>query len=487
MKMKVQYNATHIAALILLSASMISTAWGQAESQGPPPGGPDEMSEGGPDGMPGGGMPEMKHAQAIYVDAGKLVAEKSTSAAVSGGKSGDNFATGIKIFSKTDDFGGIIVKGGKSIYTLSDATIDLYGNGNSEGTTVGATVDEGGTLILRNVKITTNGLNSSTVSAGNRSTLRVFDSTLRAKDGKPLAGVKYPEWPARGALGAPTPLNLEGYSRDTLVLSNSVAYYYNSTIISDGWGALSTDGANGFLYLEANDCDIRTIKAGYGTYADTGATVVINNSKMNNGGYAGIIAGQANMTFNNVTGTSGRNEVMIHNVTHLGTGAEIGTLKIKGGHMVTEQAALLVKSANADITLDGAELVAKNGILVQSRINDDSGYTKTNGKKVTGIRVKLKNENLEGNFIHEDPDREMTLTFTASKLKGSVKNATLKLDAASKWTATANSTVTLLGKTEVASIDAPSGVTVNATAGKDCSLKGNYTLASGGVLTVSAN
>jgi hypothetical protein len=420
------------------------------------------------------------------VDAGKFVAEKSNPSAVSGGKTGDGFATGIKITSKVNDFGGIIVKGGKSIYTLSDSTIDLYGDGTSEGTAVGVTVDDGGTLILKNVKITTNGLRSSTVSAGNRSTLRVFDSTLRANGGKPAEGVKYPEWPSPGGLGAPTPLKLEGYSRDTLVLSNSVAYYYNSTIISDGWGALSTDGANGFLYLEANDCDIRTIKAGYGTYADTGATVVINNSKMNNGGYAGIIAGQASLTLNNVTGASGRNEVMIHNVTHLGTGAEIGTLKIKGGHMVTEEAAILVKSANASITLDGAELVAKNGILVQSRINDDSGYTKTNGKKVPGVRVKLKNENLEGNFIHEDPDREMTLTFVASKLKGAVKNASLSLDSDSKWTATGDSRVTLVGKMEVASIDAPAGVTITAAAGKDCPLNGSYKLVSGGALSVSA-
>ena len=38
--------------------------------------------------------------------------------------------------------------------------------------------------------------------------------------------------------------------------------------------ALSTDAAHGAL-LEAEDCDIRTLRSGYGTYADGGASVNI--------------------------------------------------------------------------------------------------------------------------------------------------------------------------------------------------------------------
>jgi len=485
--MKVQRMTIRIVTLLALSASLLGVSWGQSDSQ-PAGGSPEGMPPGGAmEGMPeGGGMPEPKHAQAVYIDNGQYMADKSKPANVSGGKLTGAGASGIKILSKEKNFGGLVVKGGKSIFTLSDSAIDLYGDGDSEGTAVGASVQDGAILILKNVKITTNGLSSSTLNVSNRSMLKVFDSTLRANGGTPDPKVKYPVWPSPGGLGAPTPLKLEGYARDTLVVNRSEAYYYNSTIISDGWGALSTDAAEGYVYLEANDCDIRTIKAGYGTYADVGATVVINNSKMNNGGYAGIIAGEASITLNNVSGTSGRNAVMIHNVSRDGSGAEvqIGTLKIKGGHLVAEKAGILIKSANADISLDGAELVAKNGVLIQSMINDDSGYTKTHGKKVSGIRVKLKNENLEGNIIHEDTEREMALTFTASTLKGSVKNASLTLNAGSKWMATGDSKVVLSGKTDVASIDAPAGVSITATAGKDCTLSGSYNLASGGVLKV---
>jgi hypothetical protein len=94
---------------------------------------------------------------------------------------------------------------------------------------------------------------------------------------------------------------------------------------------------------------------------------------------------------------------------------------------------------------------------------------------------------LEGNILHEDTERGMSVALLNTTLKGTVKGASLSLDAGSKWTATGDSRVTLVGNVEVASIDASVGVTITAAAGRDCSLKGNYNLASGGVLNVDAN
>jgi hypothetical protein len=481
---------------MLLSVSLLATAWGQPDknTQGTPggakPGAQGEAKE-KPEGagMPEGGMPEMQPtpiAPAIYIDNGQYMQAKSKPADVTGGKVTGDAATGIKLVSKDKDFSGLYVKGGKSVFTLADSTIELYGDGSMEGSTVGAIAEDGATLILRNDKVTTNGLRSSAIIAQNRAMLKVFDSTIRSNGGTPPAGVKFPDM-GPGALGAPKPLLLEGNARDTLVMNRSEAYYYHSKILSEGWGALSTDAVQGYVYLEANDCDIETVKQGYGTYADYGATVVINDSRMHNGRYSGVIAGAANLTLNNVTATSGFNHVMIHVVG--GAPTEVGKLTIKGGSAESGEAAIYIKSANADITLEKARLTSKTGMLIQSIVNEDANRTKVNGQKVPGIQVTLKDEKLEGNISHEDTERGMTLNFKGSTLKGTIKNASLTLDAGSKWTATGNSTVTLLGKVKVATnLDAPSGVTITAVAGKDSLLNdGSYNLSSGGVLIVGAN
>jgi hypothetical protein len=57
------------------------------------------------------------------------------------------------------------------------------------------------------------------------------------------------------------------------------------------------------------------------------------------------------------------------------------------------------------------------------------------------------------------------------------------IDGASKWIATADSKVTILGSANVAQIDAPKGVTINSVAKES----GTYTLASGGTLILKTS
>jgi len=175
---------------------------------------------------------------------------------------------------------------------------------------------------------------------------------------------------------------------------------------------------------------------------------------------------------------------MIHSI---GGPGDTGILGIKGGKIETKNAVVLVKSACADITIDGAEMVSKSGVLIQSIINDDKNAAKVNGQKVSGIKAALKNMKLEGNIIHDDPDRPKIITFTDTTLKGKIKNASILLDGGSKWTATEDSNVTLLGTTDVKKIDAIKGVTITAAAGEGCTLKGIYSLAGGGTLKIKAD
>jgi hypothetical protein len=268
-----------------------------------------------------------------------------------------------------------------------------------------------------------------------------------------------------------------GTARATLTMGGAKSYFYDSTIIAQGWGALSTDAAHG-AYLEANRCDIRVLTSGYGAYADNGATVAINESRMDVATFMGIIAGQASLSFNDVHGVSRGNAVMIHSV--MGMPSDRATLLIRGGDIATTNAAILVKSANADIAIDRARIESRNGDLLLVEKNDDSNATAVNGQAVSGVHAVIRDSSLQGNVINIDSERALVLALQATRLRGVIRNASLSLDKTSRWTATADSQVDLVGSFDETQIDAPKGVTIHAHGGAVAS----RALPSGGTLSV---
>jgi len=421
---------------------------------------------GGPPGAggPGGGA---KSTPAVYIDNGKYSAGQSKKDAVEKGKIADSYGTGIKITAKEGNVGGVYVKGIGSEYILSDATIDLSGNGSGlGGPGSGAASDDHSTLIIKNSNITTSGTAKSATSATGYSTLKVYNSTLTAH------GVPFDQ----SKSSPPEHLEIKGNSRTHVTMSNSYSYFYYSTIIADGWAALSTDGAEGFVYLEANNCKVQTVNSGYGTYADGACHNYFNNCDFDVASMAVIIAGEADCTFRDTKAKCGTYFAMIHCV--MGMPAEVSTLKVTGGEITCKSPAVIVNSQNAIIDFDGVKMASESGILLKSAINDDPNATKTKGEKVYGIRANLRGMDVAGDVVHEDTDRNMYLALQGTTLKGAIKNAVITLDGASKWIATADSTVTIDGSVNVSQIDAPKGVTINAMAGEE----GTFTLSSGGTL-----
>jgi hypothetical protein len=426
---------------------------------------------------------QQRYTAAIYVADGKYVPASSVASTVNGGHVADTAASGVTIRSAARSFNGIVVRGKGTRYTLSNSTIVLRGNGSNDFLAfgAGALAEGGATLVLRNDHITTSGVAATAATASNHATLEVYDSVLRANGGRLPAG--YKPFIGPGMLTPPAPLGITGTARATLTMDNSRSYYHHSTIISSGWGALSTDAANGHVYLEADDSLIRVLKSGYGTYADNGCEVVINRSRMNTATYTGIIAGPGTMRLDDVDATSGRNGVMVHDV--MGSTADVGRLTITGGTLRSKQTVILVKSANAQILIDGARLVAGNGTLLESIVNPDPNATKVNGRTVFGIHAKLENVRLSGNILARDTARVLQVSLVHSRLTGEVEGATLALDRHSTWTATGNSTVTLLGPIRVDQLEAGHGVTIHAVAGPRDSLTGIHVLAGGGTLIVT--
>ena len=427
-----------------------------------PPGGP-----GGPPPGPGSGE---KSFAAVYVKDGKYVAAESQKDVVTAGKIGDTTASGVKIKAGGGHTGGVYVKGQVTEYTLSDAKIELSGNGSGlGGMASGAASDDQSTLILKNVNITTNGIARCATSAEHNSTLKVYNSKLTAH-GAPFdtPGVQNP----------PAALEIKGNCRAHCTMTNSYSYFYDSTIIADGWAALSTDASEGFVYLEANNCKVKTVNSGYGTYADGMCHNFFNNCEFDSACMAAIAAGESDVTFKNTRANCGTYFAMIHCV--MGLPVEVTTLNVTGGEIRCKKPAVIIKSQNAIINFDGVKIIPESGILVKSIWNDDPNATKTQGQKVYGIHTTFKDMDVAGDVIHEDPDRTMSVYLEWTTLKGAIKNAYLTMDAASKWIANADSKVTLVGSIDVTQIDAPKGVTITAIASES----GNYKLASGGTLNV---
>jgi len=424
---------------------------------------------GGPGGTGGPGGGGSSATPAIYIDNGKYAADKSRKDAVTAGTITDAYATGVSITGKESSVGGVYVKGIGSEYILSDATINLAGAGSGlGGTGTGAISDDHSTLVLKNCKITTEGRARGATAATNYSTLKVYNSTLTAH-GEPFEA---------GSGGPPAALEISGNSRTHVTMSNSYSYFYYSTIVADGWAALSTDGAEGFVYLEADNCKVRTTKSGYGCYADGACHDVFNNCEFDVASMAAIIAGEADATFNNTVSRCGTYFAMIHCV--MGDPAEVSTLNVTGGEITCKSPAVIVKSQNAVINFDNVKISSESGVLVKSIVNDDANATKTEGKKVYGIHTKFRGMDVAGDIIDEDTDRDIYVYLECTSLKGAIKDSIIKIDRTSKWTATKDSNVTIIGDVNIDQIDAPAGVIITAKAGE----AGVFTLASGGKLVL---
>ena len=419
---------------------------------------------------------------AIYIEDGEYSSAKSTPSTVSGGVVGNALAQNVTISSDEESFNGLYVTGADSSYTFLNSEIDLSGNGSNDfdGTGAGAMAYDGATLVLRNVDITTNGCIRSAVTVTESSTLKVYDSVLTANGG--TLPSDYVTKIGPGMMEPPSGLGISGTCRCCLTMGNSSSYFYDSTITANGWGALSTDSAAGYVYMEANNCKVRTVEDGYCAYADNGCHDVFNSCEIDSAAMAIIMAGVCSAVYTNTDATCGTYFAMIHNV--MGQTSEIASLTVTGGTIETEKASFYVKSANTDIIVNGTEITSDT--LLQTIINSDTNRTVVPaGEVVHGVHATFKNTTLKGAILHEDTERTTTVSLVSSTLAGKIQDAIISIDSDSKWTATANSVVTL-GSASLSCIDAASGITITAAIGTDCTLSsGTYTLASGGTLVLS--
>ena len=391
----------------------------------------------------------------------------------------EDLCEGFKLSKVVPKYNGIRVNERKYAITGAEITLDGVGEDDFAGIGCGIMADHGADLVLKDSVINMTGAGRTCTMATQGSRLEVHNCKLYCNGGPIPDG--YVPVIGPGMLEPPAPLKIGGTARAHLSIDNSKTYFYNTTIEADGWAALSTDGAKGYVYLEANNCDLLCKNIGYGFYSDCDCHVVLNNTRMKTATHGAIMAGYCQATCTNCEIESGIYGFMIHTIKGLST--EFGEAFIKGGSFHTGQECFWIKSENAHLDIDGVDLKSEAGLLIHSTLNDDPFATKVNDDIVFGIKARLANMELYGDIIHEDTERTMAINLENTTLKGVISQAYVSLKD-SKWIATGDCEVILVGEVDLASIDAPIGVTITAGAGEGCCLRGEYALAGGGVLTV---
>lgn len=414
---------------------------------------------------------------AVHIKDGKYADEISNPSVMYSGEVTNSGVKDLKVVAYKGTEGGLYVEGAGSDVTLDGAYISTAGDGEGiGGPSSGAAVKYNGKLTVKNAVISTNGRTRYATAAEEGGVLKVYDSVIWAH------GIPYGEdieRPSALMSTPPPPLEIDGNTRCHCSMSNSSSYFYNSKIICDGWAALSTESSEGYVYLEANDCDIICTKRGYGAYSDPGCHDVFNDCNFEIADMAAIVAGNSDMTFNNCEADCGSYFALSHCVN--GWAEEVAELTVTGGNIKTKKEAVLIKSHNIIIDLCDVKIESGKGVLVHTIKNDDPCTTNP-GDAPYGVDVIMTDMDIKGDLIHEDPDRTMWVDLNSTIITGKMLNASVTFDVGSKWTATEDSFITLLSDVDTAQIDAYAGVTIIAK-GKE---KGNYDLASGGKLIVEA-
>ena len=299
---------------------------------------------------------------AVYINNGRYDASRSVASAVATGQVSDSTASGVAVTSKGERFNGIIVTG-DSKYTIDNPVIDLTGNGGNDFAGYGAAIMSSGNaeVTVNNPKIRTKGAVRTAVFVGGHSVMHVNNADIYTSNGTLPSDYNFTI-----EVGTPWMLGLSGNVRSTNLVDHGTVYYTNSHIVSQGWGAMSTDDS-AVVRMYVKDSLIETIDSGYGAYSIGDSVDTFDHSTLNVADIGIIMAAQGSAV---VTNGSVINSKRLGVMMHSGGGG--GKLTIDKGSVVNSRlTAIEVKGMGTDILIDDAQIHAGNGILVQAMENDD--------------------------------------------------------------------------------------------------------------------
>ena len=86
--------------------------------------------------------------------------------------------------------------------------------------------------------------------------------------------------------------------------------------------------------------------------------------------------------------------------------------------------AILVKSTSADISLNDVEIQSSTGVALLTALNSDSMSRYLKRDVGSGVNVTVTDSTIDGDFIHDDYQRDMTVTLDNTTLNGDITFST---------------------------------------------------------------
>lgn len=282
---------------------------------------------------------------------------------------------------------------------------------------------------------------------------------------------------------------LYGGARATLLMSRNNSWFYGSDIATNTWGAISQDSIDASTYVI--NSTMKATEGGYGSYQTY--NLYLYGSKMYSAQYGIFMCGTSYVLTDtgaagkadtkgmmlkvpdyvvrestSTTVIAPTNAVVVH--TSLAADNQIASGDFKNSVLSTMAADLpkdvgtlsysdrffipganpngdacgqayffnrnlfgsviLIRSMNADFSIDDTVMRSSNGVLLQSVITYDppnaSGYLPSGDTADSGISVIFKNRTYTGDILHEDYQRQMTVTLGENAVfKGKVVSGTV--------------------------------------------------------------
>lgn len=316
---------------------------------------------------------------------------------------------------------------------LSDYVIDLAGVGTNDMGGFGAAVyvSDNAVAELNNFRVITRGPGRGTLFTRFAADVTVNGSTFYGVSDPNLTTMQ----------GCPPGLFLEGKVRATNAVGAAHVTYNDSIVISQGWGALSTDSDD--LYtdwsnpteLHVNGSYIAVLTSGYGAYSDGGARDYFVGSAIDVPDYAAVETGGGVVYYEDCVINSGEYGVMTHSGNSTGEITFIDTeLHVGEAGVMLRDTANTVTFDNCTIAFDGtytidAELAASYGVDIADvdaqfgTVNGvDADYVHTVfSSSASNCIVKLIHNSDSGSGT-ENSGAAPTVTIKNSVMSGNILN-----------------------------------------------------------------
>jgi hypothetical protein len=321
----------------------------------------------------------------LFVDTNKIVDQSSVTSALVGGTYDNHSASGININSNNVLFDGLMIHA--SDYSISNVRMNANGAGGNDFTGYGAGIAVTGKSNVDIDNFTFNGVGP--IRHG------IYVGGQFEKD-HPVVVISNSFLRTNGSIGATVPgtnmssvpwvlgIDASGHVRTQLLVGYGDVTYKKSTLLSDGWGVVSTDDTGTpskfgdySLVLKVKDSlvDI-TGTSGYGSYSIGACRNIFNHSILGNTQYSStkygltyglIVANEyASGEFINGTEVTSRYGVMYHK-------NQTGVTKVDSSTFHTHGAVFLIKHCYPVINVSNSKLISDTGVIVQLMSSDDPG------------------------------------------------------------------------------------------------------------------